>query len=202
MFTKFNLKLVSVILVSVTAISCDEDYNTIGTDVIGDSHYTFETPDNATTIVAYNHSIDIVQSNNLEVNQFGIYNNSTFGKTVAQFATQLTLPNPAPTFTNITAAPLVTEVILYIPYFSTATTAADGVKTFTLDSIKGNSKLKLSIFENGYLMKDFDPTSNFTVAQKYYTNQTNDFELHKRGAGALGESISNGERLNNSIAVK
>ncbi|MCB0443960.1 MAG: DUF4270 domain-containing protein, partial [Flavobacterium sp.] len=77
----------------------------------------------------------------------------------------------------------------------------EGVSTYELDSVYGTSKLKLSVFENGYFLRDFDPSTEFSEAQKYYSNQLSDFENNKRGASPDGTSISHGERLNNGTDV-
>lgn len=201
MYTKKTVQFLSIVCFTLLMVSCDKDYNTIGANLVGDNHYTFGDPDTNVAVVAYNEDLGVVQTNNLAVNLLGIYHNPTFGTQSAHFVTQLLLPPTAPTFTTITQGPVIEDVTLYIPYFSTTGTTTDGITSYTLDSINGNSKLKLSIFENGYLLRDFDPTSNFTSAQKYYSNQVNDFELNKKGAASDGSSILNGERLNNGEDV-
>ena len=204
MHTKKIIQFSSLVVLSLFFFSCDKDYNTLGADIIGDNHYTFGTPDTEATVVAYNEDLGVVQSNNLGVNPLGIYKNTAFGKQTAHFATQVLLSEPAPTFTIIDEDqdPEILDVTLYVPYFSTRGTTTDEVTTYTLDSVYGTSKIKLSIYENGYLMRDFDPASNFTAAQKYFSDQTNDFEVHKRGAAPDGTSVANGERLNNGEDVK
>ncbi len=193
-----RIHLVLVALGLTLFMACDKDFNSIGANIIGDGHYTFGTPDHEATVLAYNHDISSVQSNNLPVNPLGIYHNTTFGKSTAHFVTQLSLPTAIPTFTTITQPPLVEDVVLYIPYFSVKGTTTNEVTSYTLDSIYGNSKLKLSVYENGFLLRDFDPETGSVNAQKYYTDQVLDFENNKRGAAADGTSVANGERLNNS----
>jgi hypothetical protein len=202
MYTKKTVQFLSIVCFTLLMVSCDKDYNTIGANLVGDNHYTFGDPDTNVAVVAYNEDLGVVQTNNLAVNLLGIYHNPTFGTQSAHFVTQLLLPPTVPTFTTITQGPEIEDVTLYIPYFSTTGTTTDGITSYTLDSINGNSKLKLSIFENGYLLREFDPTSNFTSAQKYYSNQINDFELNKKGADSDGSSILNGERLNNGVDVE
>ncbi len=202
MLTKKTVQLFSIVFLSLWMVSCDKDYNTIGADLVGDTHYTFGDPDTQATVVAYNEDLGVVQTNDLVINPLGIYHNPAFGKKTAHFVTQVLLPEPVPTFTTITKEPEIEDVTLYIPYFSTTGITTDGITAYTLDSITGTSKIKLSIFENGYLLRDFDPSSNFTNAQKYYSDQATDFEINKKGAAADGASISNGERLNNGEDVK
>ena len=201
MLTKKTVQFFLIVFLSLWMVSCDKDYNTIGADLVGDNHYTFGDPDKDVTVVAFNEDLGVVQTNNLVINPLGIYHNPTFGSQTAHFVTQVLLPEPVPSFTIITAQPEVEEVTLYIPYFSKSVLVEDGNTTYTLDSIYGTSKIKLSIFENGYLLRDFDPSSNFTNAQKYYSDQVTDFEINKKGAASDGASIPNGERLNNGEDV-
>ena len=201
MLTKKTVQLFTIVFMSLWMASCDKEYNTIGANLIGDNHYAFGDPDIQTTVLAYNEDLGIVQTNNLIINPLGIYHNPTFGSQTAHFVTQLQLPDPAPTFTIITGQPEIEEVTLYIPYFSRPIATEAGATTYELDSIYGNSKIKLSVFENGFLLRELDPSSNFTSPQKYFSDQVNDFDVNKRGAAADGSSIPNGERLNNGVDV-
>jgi hypothetical protein len=81
----------------------------------------------------------------LAVNALGIYDNGPFGTTTANFATQVTLETVKPTI----GIDPYRKCSLTIPYFSAlkATDAATGDNTYTLDSIYGNGKIKLSVFD-------------------------------------------------------
>jgi hypothetical protein len=202
MISKKLIQFTSFIVLTLSLFSCDKEFNTIGGNVIGSDHFQFGIKDQDATVIAFNQDLGAVQSNNLPVNPLGIYNNTAFGKTTAHFVTQISLPTIIPTFTNLEEEPEITEVILYIPYFSTkGTTDDEGVATYTLDSVYGTSKLKLSVFENGYFLRDFDPNSQFAQAQNYFSDQLSDIENNKRGASADGTSIPSGERLNNATDV-
>ena len=200
MISKKIIQYTSIAVLSLLFFSCDKEFNTIGGDVIGDDHFQFGIKDQDATVIAFNQDLGAVQTNNLVVNPLGIYNNTAFGKTTAHFVTQVSLPSTtAPTFNP---NPIIEEVVLYIPYFSTkGTTDSEGVTAYELDSVYGSSKLKLSVFENGYFLRDFDPNTQFAEAQKYYSDQLSDFENNKRGAAADGTSIPHGERLNNATNV-
>ena len=84
-FFRKMLVLASIVLL----YSCDKDYNAIGSDLIGDNHFDFT--EYTSNVTAYNQKIGPIQSNNLAVNALGIYDNKAFGKTTANFATQLSL---------------------------------------------------------------------------------------------------------------
>ena len=163
-------------------VSCDKDYNEIGNALSGENH--FDLAKYTSSVVAYNEKITPIQSENLPVNAIGIYNNPAFGKTTANFATQLTLASLDP---EIGANPLIESVYLEVPYFVDATQTkpiTTGGNTYVLDSIYGEpkAKIKLSVFESGLYMRDKDPVGGLQEDQKYFTNQNTDFDNLKVGA--------------------
>jgi hypothetical protein len=173
-----NSFLKNILLVSIVVLfaSCDKDFNEIGSDVIGDDHFGL-TP-YTSEVVAFNQNLGSMQSNNLPVNALGYYNNPVFGKTKASFVTQVELATVNPTFgTN----PTVTKVELSVPYFSTLkeTDAETGDNTYELDSIYGGSKIKLSVYESLYYLRDLDASSGFQEPQKYYSGDGADFDSNK-----------------------
>ena len=164
-------------VVALVFSSCDKDFNEIGSGIIGDDHYGL-LRDDTKTIVAYNQNLGSVQSNNLPINALGYYNNPFFGKTKASVVTQVELIGANPTFgTN----PTVTKVELSLPYYSTltATDATTGDRTYELDSIYGSSKIKLSIYESKYYLRDLDAQTGFEEVQKYYSGDGPDFDNNK-----------------------
>lgn len=183
-------------------ISCDQDFNTIGSDLVGDEHFDFSTHE--AQLRAYSVKTNEVQTNNLPINPLGIYNNPYFGVTKANFVSQLSLATAQPKFgTNVQ----VENVTLYIPYFSTVeTNNTDGSKVYSLQSIYGTnkeSKMKLSVYENGYYLNSYNPNDNFQTQQRYFSDgSTNgtliNFENLKRGNDGNGNSVQNGTRLNDS----
>jgi len=183
-------------------ISCDQDFNTIGSDLVGDEHFDFNTHE--AQLKAYSVKTNEVQTNNLPINPLGIYNNPYFGVTKANFVSQLSLATAQPKFgTNVQ----VENVILYVPYFSSVeTNNADGSKVYSLQSIYGankESKMKLSVYENGYYLNSYNPNDNFQTQQRFFSDgSTNgnliNFENLKRGHDGNGNSVQNGTRLNDS----
>ncbi|TDE06684.1 DUF4270 domain-containing protein [Flavobacterium hiemivividum] len=187
MYNNFFKKILLVSCV-VFLYSCDKDYNSIGGDLIGENHFDFAKY--TSNVVAYNQKIEPIQSNNLNVNALGIFDNSAFGTTTASFATQIVLESVNPT---IGKNPVIESVVLSIPYFSTLkSTDTNGDRTFQLDSIQGplDGRIKLSVYESGYFMRDLDPAGSFKETQKYYTNQNADFD-----------NVKVGSRLNNSTSI-
>jgi hypothetical protein len=181
MHTNSFFKSVLFLVTAVLFVSCDKDYNEIGDGLIGENH--FDLAKYTSSVVAYNEKISPIQSNNLPVNALGIYDDPAFGKTMANFATQLTLASVDPVIGD---NPVIDSVYIDVPYFVDATKTTPitaGGNTYELDSIYGASKakIKLSIFESGLYMRDNDPTGGFLEVQKYFTNQKADFENLKGG---------------------
>jgi hypothetical protein len=179
------LKKLLFSLVVLLFISCDRDYNTIGSDIIGNENFSTDVV--LVDVTAFNQKIGPVQTNNLPVNKLGVYSDNVFGKTEANFVTQLSLATVKPTFTSNV---VIDSVILTVPYFSKIITPdADG-RIYALDSIYPKAKpypsINLQVYENGYYLNDFDPLDNLKN-QKYYSNQYADIDPLKKG-----------DKLNNS----
>jgi hypothetical protein len=170
-------KKITIVLVALFFASCDKDYNTLGSDIVGNENFDFITA--TPTINVYNQKIPAVQTNNLSVNQLGIYNNPVFGKTKANFVTQLSLATLAPTFKS---HPVIDSVVVSVPYFSTkGITDSSGKTDYTLNNIKGTGTINLQVFRNGLELLDYDPTTNFSTAKRYFSDQDGDFDGAKYG---------------------
>jgi hypothetical protein len=187
---------------SLVFVSCDQDFNTIGSDLVGDEHFDFSTYE--AQLKAYSVKTEEVQTNNLPINPLGIYNNPYFGVTKANFVSQVSLVTEQPKFgTNVQ----VENVILYVPFFSTVESMnTDGSKVYALNSVYGankESKMKLSVYENGYYLHSYNPLDNSQTAQRYFSDGSANgtvinFENLKRGNDGSGNSVQNGTRLNDS----
>jgi Domain of unknown function (DUF4270) len=175
------LKKTAVFLFVSLLISCDKDYNTIGSDIVGAEN--FSTGTDIVDVKAFNQKVDAIQTNNLPINKLGIYSNPVFGNTRANFVTQLTLPSGSikPTFTSHV---VIDSVVLTVPYYSKFKyTNSGGANIYELDSIypkNSTQTMSLKVYENGYYLRDFDPNDNL-YAQKYYSNQDTDFNAAKIG---------------------
>ena len=167
---KSFFKISSIFFLFVLLVSCDKDFNSLDSDVIGDDHFDLELYDEA-SVIAYSKATGPVQTNNLPLNALGIYNNPKFGVTKAHFVSQVELETENP---NFGFNPVIDSVYLYVPYFRTQTgTETDGGRTYELDSIYGYSetaKFRLRVLENGFYIRDFDPAENLQSAQKYYSD--------------------------------
>lgn len=181
-------KFILLLFVTILLVSCDKDFNEIGSDIIGENHFGLE-QDSTKGITAYNIDFGSVESNNLPINALGYYNHPFFGKTKASFVSQIVMDTINPSFG---ANPTVTKVELSIPYFSTlmSTDAETGNRTYELDSIYGSFKIKLNVYESNYYLRDYSASSGFQETQKYFSGDQVDFDTYK-----------NSSRLNNDNSV-
>ncbi|MBC7641983.1 MAG: DUF4270 domain-containing protein [Flavobacterium sp.] len=181
-------RIIFLLSIIIVISSCDKDVNEIGANLVGNDHYGYSSYTDA-SVIAFTQKTGPVPTNNLPVNQLGIYDNKVFGKTVANFATKLELATLGLTFSS----PIVTSVTLNIPYYSTITsTDNNGRPIYKLDSITGKyptSKIKLSVYRNGYEMLDI-PDPFITNPLRNYSDQFSDVDGQKI-LGSVG-------RLNNS----
>lgn len=180
-FFKSALALVAVF----SLVSCDKDFNEIGSGIVGDDHFGMETkfdvPIEASTIPT-----GPVESRNLPVNPLGVYKNAVFGTTTASFATQVQMKSNNPII-DPDLNPEVEEVYLYVPYFARHTdTNEDGIRIYELDSLYGNGKFNLQVYRSGYYMRDIAYDGENQEAQLFYTNEGPVFDAMK-----VGEPLNN-----------
>ena len=176
-----------LLLIIVTIIACEKDYNSIESDLLPEKNFNtdfFEAP-----IISFNKKIDSVRINNLTANLFGFYNDPAYGQTTASIITQVLPTSFNPDFGDNT---VVDSVVLTIPYYSKViadSTDADGNAVYSIsDSLFGNQPIKLSIFQNNYFLRDFNPTEILSPAQSYYSNASgtinseNNFAITETGS--------------------
>ncbi|MFD2908776.1 DUF4270 domain-containing protein [Flavobacterium ardleyense] len=178
------LKITVALAIVFTTLSCDKDYNSVGSDIVGDDHFDLEKYE-VENLIAYSKATGAVQSNNLPINSLGVYENPALGTTTASFVTQLQLARnyerPETIIgTNITMKS-TDSVYLYIPYFSQNTRVIDEntkLNVFKLESIYGSSAtaFDLKIYENGYYLGDFGPSDDFINGQKHYSDESAKFD--------------------------
>ena len=161
------LRITTVIAVVFSFVACEDDFETIGTEVIGEPGFNADLYDEA-EISASTFDLGPVQTNNLPVYLLGVYNNPVFGKQTAGILSQLALSSVNPDFGT---QPELDSVVLNLPYFSTALENTEyGQAQYQLDSIYGSGPIKLSIVESNFYLSSYDPETDFEQAQKYYSN--------------------------------
>jgi hypothetical protein len=172
-------KAVVIFLSFLSFVSCDKDFNSLGSDLIDGNHFVLEKYP-VQNLTAYSKATGPVQSNNLPINALGIYKDPYFGTTKAHFVSQVELSTANPT---IGYQPEIDSVYLYVPYYSTYKSVTDaGERIYELDSVYDYSetaKFKLHVYENGYYLRDYDPGDDFESAQKYYSNEKSLVDAYK-----------------------
>lgn len=152
-------------------IACDKDFASLDSDVINpDNAINFSTDVEEYPIITYNHEIGPVRTNGLSSYLLGYSFDPVFGTSTSNFVSQISPSVFDPTFgDNI----VLDSVILTVPYFSRLIeTDSVGNGTYEIDSIFGNTPIKLSMFKNNYFLRDFDPNSEFSDTQKYFSNRS------------------------------
>ena len=174
---KIALRNITVLfLLMLSFIACDKEFASLDSDIITNENTThFNTNSIQYDVVAYNKALGgfgnesrPVQTNNLPVNLFGVYDDPLYGKTTASFVTQVNSTLLDPDFGENTE---LDSVVLTIPYFSTAIESdGNGGTIYQLDSIFGEGFINFSVYENNYFLRSFDPNSEFNTVQRYYSN--------------------------------
>lgn len=169
---KFLTKTISALAVAIAIVSCDDDFNSVGREVIGDVN--FEDNIYTSAPLAYNRAFERVQSSGIiSLNQqgrveragisndrLGVYDDPTYGRSTYSVLAQL---EPERFNAVYGQNARLDSVVLSLPYFSTRTETSQNddnetINTYRLDSVYGNGNVKLSIYRSNYLLRDFDPT--------------------------------------------
>ena len=183
---RFFSKLVVVSTILLFGVSCDEDFNNVGGEVLGGANFE----DEVLTIdpVAYNKVFDRIQTNNLPGNLLGIYNDPTYGTSTYQVLSQIRPTAFNPFFGE---NPELEKVVISLPYSSTQESTedeevfsaidnstgegifpVDEVKTiYKLDSIYGEGSIKLSLYKSDYFLSDYLPGED--TRRIYFSDELN-----------------------------
>ncbi len=158
-------------LITSFFIACDKDFATIESDIVNNNNATnFDGLSRKLDVIAYTKALPPVQTNDLPINLLGVYNDPVYGQTTASVVSQLRSSLIDPDFGDNV---LLDSVVLSIPYFSTAIeNTEEGETIYELDSVIGDSPMKLSIYESNYFLRDFDPSSSINDQQIYYSDQS------------------------------
>jgi len=176
---KSTKQLLALLVIGLLFISCDKDYNTIGEGLVNETHFDQKVDSDSeikTTQYVFgegslnplldpNLDPNPVQTNNLLYNTLGYYNHPVYQGATANILSQVALSEYDKDFgTN----PSVIRVVLSVPYFSRKISETDeGVGTYELDSLYGNTAVNLKMYKSDYFLNDFDIDGN---TQQYYSN--------------------------------
>lgn len=152
-------------------ISCNNDFVDINSDLVNEEVATnFNLDSIEYDVIAYTMPLGPVQSNNLTTNHIGLYEDIQFGQSNYNFLTQIGPEFYDPDFGE---NPVIDSVTFYIPYYSTNIgTGESGLTEYELDSVYGSEPIKITLFENDYFLRDFDPDGELGEPQNYYSNKS------------------------------
>ena len=181
---KFALNIFTLVLIISSFIACDSDFNNLESDVLNSGVATnfnikkiSETNPEFSDVITYSQALGPVQTNNnVGLSTLGIYDD-VYGRVSSSFVTQVSLSTYSPTFLGDANELEIDSVVLTLPYFSTITDIDEENNiTYSVDSIFPDSDsynpIRLSIYENNYFIRDFDPIADFNEAQNYFSNKT------------------------------
>jgi len=168
---KFAFQIITTLVLIFSFIACDKDFVTLDSDIVNEDNATnFDIESERYDIITYTDALGPVQTNNLALNSIGIYDDNAYGRTTSNFLTQLTLPDFDPDFGEQIQ---IDSVVLTLPYFSLVSDFdEDGNIIYDIDSVIGDSPMKLSIFESTYFLRDFDPDGDFDESQAFFSNMS------------------------------
>ncbi|MGB0896603.1 MAG: DUF4270 domain-containing protein [Flavobacteriaceae bacterium] len=169
-------QILALVIVVLALVSCDKDYNTIGTDLVNGDHFNVVDV-NDFELKTTNVRLDgahAVQTNNITHNILGYYHDPVYGETTANILTQVELSEYGKNFQD---GAVLTKAVLTLPYFSTKIeTDENGESEYELDSVYGNTEINLKLYRSEYYLNDFDPNTGFEQRQNYYSTN-NEFTL-------------------------
>lgn len=167
----------ALLLVAVLFVSCDKEYNAIGTGLVDEDHFQLiEEFDAKLTTTQINFGKLSpqplpVQTDNLSYNMLGYYKHPVYGGVTANVISQVALSEYGKDFGE---NPVITKVVLSVPYFSTitATDFDTEVSTYDLDSVytTDGATINLKIYRSEYFLNDLDASGE---SQKYYSDGSN-----------------------------
>ena len=151
-FVTISKYLILGVGVLIGTLSCENDFENIGVDVVDNDVFTSEK--HTSEVIAYNSNVAQNQTNNLKNQLLGVFHHENFGKLTASFVTQLTIPATDPDFGE---QAIIDTVILDIPYS----------KENLWKSTSG--EVNLEVQELGTFLHYLDPEEP-TKVKEYYSN--------------------------------
>lgn len=167
------LRTLSVLFLLTALVSCDEDFQPIGEDLVGDINFKSDSilqPVRAYTKRLF--GIQGVQTNGLTSGALGIYTDPIYGTTRASHLSQVFLSRNDPAFGEGNV--VMDSVVFNLPYYSTGGVDEEGATVYELDSVYGQDPIKLSVYRSNYYLSGSNPP-DITDGARYYSNQLENF---------------------------
>lgn len=163
---KLAQTILAVLGLTTALISCETEYNNVGTqmldnDLIGFEKYT------ATQINAATYLADDVNTRDYTINSLGHHNDAVFGTQTQHLVAQVGL-SKTQSLSSIGDNPVIDSVYLHIPFKADALTKANA-------RVVGNGTFDLKVYENGYTLSTSNPANNFST-QYYFSDLKNQID--------------------------
>ena len=164
---KFNFY--KILLVIIIFTSCEKDFVSFNSEVINSNNaINFTTNSVEYEITTRSKMLSPVQTNNLPSFLLGSYNHPQFGRSNSSFVGQMV---PSEYNHDFGDNVVLDSVVLTIPYYSRGIdTSEEGDITYEIDSVYGDSPIKISVYKNNFFFRTFDPFSDFDTSQNYFSN--------------------------------
>ena len=164
---KFNF--LKILLIALIITSCEKDFASFDSEVINsDNAINFSTNSVEYTLTSRSEMVNPVQTNNLPSFLLGSYNHPQFGRSNSSFVGQMV---PSEYNHDFGDNVVLDSVVLTIPYYSRGIdTSEEGDTSYEIDSVYGDSPIKISVYRNNFFFRTFDPFSDFDTSQSYFSN--------------------------------
>mgnify|MGYP003335789454 FL=1 len=164
---KFNF--FKILLVALIITSCEKDFASFDSGVINsDNAINFSTNSVEYSLTSRSEMVNPVQTNNLPSFLLGSYDHPQFGRSNSSFVGQMV---PSEYNHDFGDNVVLDSVVLTIPYYSRGIdTSEEGDITYEIDSVYGDSPIKISVYRNNFFFRTFDPFSDFDTSQSYFSN--------------------------------
>ncbi|MFL2619705.1 MAG: DUF4270 domain-containing protein [Flavobacteriaceae bacterium] len=164
-----NFNFFKIFIFLLLIVSCEKDFASFDSQVVNsDNAINFSTNSVEYGLTTRSEMVNPVQSNNLPSFLLGSYTHPQYGRSNSSFVGQMVPEDYDHDFGDNV---VLDSVVLTIPYYSRGIdTSEEGDITYEIDSVYGNSPVKISVYENNFFLRTFDPFSDFNTSQGYFSN--------------------------------
>ena len=164
-----NLNKIKILVFLLLITSCEKDFVSFDSEVINSENaINFSTNSIEYSLKNFSEKVNPVQTNSLPSFLLGSYNHPQFGNSISSFVGQI-VPNE---YNHDFGDNVVLDsVVLTMPYYSRGVeTSEEGDITYEIDSVYGDSPIKISVYRNNFFLRTFDPYGDFDSSQSYFSN--------------------------------
>ena len=164
-----NFNFFKIFIFLLLIVSCEKDFASFDSQVVNsDNAINFSTNSVEYGLTTRSEMINPVQSNNLPSFLLGSYTHPQYGRSNSSFVGQMVPEDYDHDFGDNV---VLDSVVLTIPYYSRGIdTSEEGDITYEIDSVYGNSPVKISVYKNNFFLRTFDPFSDFNTSQGFFSN--------------------------------